>query len=154
MTQISEYIYCAFLASLAAGLSEHINLSKAHAKVLRFVMSLTLLFFLVAPLKPFVAELGQWTLPNPPASDEENEPASYEALNAYMSREVAKAVSQAIAEDLGIADVRVSVTFSQEDASTFLLARLDVILPAGQSGNADRVKRYLENEYRCTVFCQ
>lgn len=154
MTQISEYIYCAFLASLAAGLSEHINLSKAHAKVLRFVMSLTLLFFLVAPLKPFIAELGQLTWPSPPAVDEENEDASYEALSAYMSQELAKAVSQAISEDLGIAGARVSVTFSQEDESTFLLTRLDVILPDGQSGDADRVRRYLENEYRCTVFCQ
>lgn len=151
MKTLSEYIYCAFLASLAAGVAEQMNVSKKHVKILRLVISLVLLLFLILPLKGLLQELAVLEIPSVSEGEETTPEKNYSAFSAYMTARLEEAIVQDLETSFDVQGIDVKLDFYQENETSFLLTKIVVILPSKEEGKRDRIRSQLESTYGCTV---
>ncbi len=154
MKVLSEYILCAFLASLAAGVAEKLSSSSGSLKkYVSFIASLVLLVMLVKPLGTLVdllSDFAEGSLETRPSEGEE------EKDYGYLLETTEKKVAEAIGEDLtGAFDLSeppvISVELVLEEGGTILMVKIDAGIPVAYSDRKANIKEYLETKYHTAV---
>lgn len=153
MKVLSDYILCAFLASLAAGVVERLSSSSGSLKkYVRFIASLILLFLLARPLISLVGLLSDFSEKDLPIEQPADPDPSYEVLLRTTEKKVAEAIEKDLSSSLGTDEtVTVKPELVMEEDGNLLLIKIHLFLPKAYSGRAENIKEYLETKYRAAV---
>lgn len=153
MKFLSEYIYCAFIASLAAGVAERLSASSSMKKYVRLISSLILLLLLATPLQSLAETLSSFS-PDAiiPESGEETKD-SYNYLMTQVSENVEKTIQEDIQSAFSLTKTcEIECEMLMEEEGLLLIVRIEIFLPETYSELARNIQEYAEAKYRANTI--